>query len=89
MQEENDFLNENEFAEYWINKGVMQAKENDEYIKLSKEKEEKFNMLVEITVPWQRKLVSQLIDDIKSLENERSAIEMDNTVKLFYKEKNK
>ena len=89
MQEEKDFLNENEFAEYWINKGVMQAKENDEYIKLSKEKEEKFNMLVEITVPWQRKLVSQLIDDIKSLENERSAIEMDNTVKLFYKEKNK
>ena len=89
MQEEKDFLNENEFAEYWINKGVMQAKENDEYIKLSKEKEEKFNMIVEITVPWQRKLVSQLIDDIKSLENERSAIEMDNTVKLFYKEKNK
>ena len=89
MQEEKIFLNENEFAEYWINKGVMQAKENDEYIKLSKEKEEKFNMLVEITVPWQRKLVSQLIDDIKSLENERSAIEMDNTVKLFYKEKNK
>ena len=89
MQEEKDFLNENEFAEYWINKGVMQAKENDEYIKLSKEKEEKFNMLVEITVPWQRKLVSQLIDDIKSLENERSAIEMDSTVKLLYEEKSK
>ena len=89
MQEEKSFSNENEFAEYWINKGVMQAKENDEYIKLSKEKEEKFNMLVEITVPWQRKLVSQLIDDIKSLENERSAIEMDRTVKLLYEEKNK
>ena len=89
MQEEKSFSNENEFAEYWINKGVMQAKENDEYIKLSKEKEEKFNMLIEITVPWQRKLVSQLIDDIKSLENERSAIEMDRTVKLLYEEKNK
>ena len=89
MQEEKSFSNENEFAEYWINKGVMQAKENDEYIKLSKEKEEKFNMLVEITVPWQRKLVSQLIDDIKSLENERSAIEMDKTIKLLYEEKNK
>ena len=55
-----------------------------EHRQLSKQKEEKFNMIVEMTVPWQRNLVMQLIDDIKSIENARSSIEMDKTIKLIY-----
>ncbi len=77
-------LTEDEYIEYWVNKGVSQANHTVEHRQLSKQKEEKFNMIVEMTVPWQRNLVMQLIDDIKSIENARSSIEMDRTIKLIY-----
>ena len=73
-----------EYTEYWTSKGALEARDSKEFQRLSKEKEEKFNMIVELTVPWQRNLVSELIDDIKSIENARSSIEMDKTVKLIY-----
>ena len=73
-----------EYTEYWISKGALEARDSEEFQRLSKEKEEKFNMIVELTVPWQRNLVSELIDDIKSIENARSSIEMDKTLKLIY-----
>ena len=57
-----------------------------EYQKISKEKERRFKMIVEMTIPWQRKLMSEIIDEIKSMENARSSIEMDNTLKLIYNE---
>ena len=75
---------EDEYMEYWENEGTMKAKENSTYINLCKAKEEKYNMIIELTVPWQRKLVAGLIDEIKSIENARSSIEMENTVKLIY-----
>lgn len=75
---------EDEYMEYWENKGTMKAKENSMYKDLCKAKEEKYNMIIELTVPWQRKLVATLIDEIKSIENARSSIEMENTVKLIY-----
>ncbi len=78
-----------EYAEYWTNEGALQAKDDEEYQRLSKAKEEKFKMIVELTVPWQRKLVSQLIDDIKSMENARSSIEMEKTLKLIYEDNKK
>ena len=84
-----DLSNEEEYTEYWVNKGAMQANQTNEYKKLTREKEEKLNMIVEMTVPWQRELVSQLIDDVKSIENARSSIEMDSTVKLIYNENKK
>ena len=79
-----DIKNEKEYAEYWTSKGAMQAREDEEFKRLSKEKEEKFNMIIELSVPWQRNLISELIDDIKSIENARSSIELENTVKLIY-----
>ena len=78
-----------EYTEYWISKGALEARDSEEFQRLSKEKEEKFNMIVELTVPWQRNLVSELIDDIKSIENARSSIEMDKTVKLIYADNQK
>ena len=41
-------------------------------------------MIIEMAVPWQRELISQLIDDIKSIENARSSMEMYNTIGLIY-----
>ncbi len=73
-----------EYIDYWTTKGCLLARETDEFKKFSEEKEEKFNMIIEMTVPWQRELVSELIDDIKSLENARSSTEMYNTVGLIY-----
>ena len=80
---------EEDYIEYWTNKGAMEASQTEQFKKISKEKEEKLNMIVELTVPWLRKAVSQLIDDVKSLENARSSIEMDNTVKLIYNDSKK
>ena len=77
---------EEEYSEYWITKGALQARETEEFQKLSKQKEEKFKMIIELSVPWQRDLISEIIDDIKSIENARSSIEMDSTVKLIYNE---
>ena len=81
--------NEEEYIEYWTTKGGLQARDSEEFKNLSDEKEEKFNMIIEMAVPWQRKLVSKIIDDIKSLENARSSIEMYDTVKLIYNDINK
>lgn len=78
-----------EYTEYWTSKGALEARNSEEFKRLSKEKEEKFNMIIELTVPWQRNLVSELIDDIKSMENARSSIEMDKTVKLIYADNQK
>ena len=75
---------EEEYTEYWTTKGALEARESDEFLKLSKQKEEKFKMIVELAVPWQRNLISELIDDIQSIENARSSIELYSTVKLIY-----
>ena len=75
---------EEEYTEYWTTKGALQARESEDFQKLSKQKEEKFKMIIELAVPWQRELISELIDDIQSIENARSSIEMYNTVKLIY-----
>ena len=80
---------EEEYIEYWTTEGALQARESKEYQKLSKQKEEKFKMIIELAVPWQRKLISELIDDIQSIENARSSIEMTDTVKLIYSDINK
>ena len=76
-------LTEDEYIEYWVNKGVSQANHTVEHRQLSKQKEEKFNMIVEMTVPWQRNLVMQLIDDIKSIENE-NVKDLVEKIKLIY-----
>ena len=73
-----------EYIDYWTTKGCLLARETDEFKKISEEKEEKFNMIIEMAVPWQRELISQLIDDIKSIENARSSMEMYNTIGLIY-----
>ena len=82
-------ISADEYTEYWMSKGALEARNSEEFQRLSKEKEEKFNMIIELTVPWQRNLVSELIDDIKSIENARSSIEMDKTVKLIYADNQK
>ena len=79
-------LTEEEYAEYWTTKGALQARNSKEFQKLSKEKEEKFKMIVELSVPWQRDIISEIIDDINSIENARSSIEMFDTLKLIYNE---
>ncbi len=89
MSEDNEEIQngtEEEYAEYWTNKGALKAMNTPEYQKISKEKERRFKMIVEMTIPWQRKLMAEIIDEIKSMENARSSIEMDNTLKLIYNE---
>lgn len=80
---------EEEYIEYWTTEGALQARESKEYQKLSKQKEEKFKMIIELAVPWQRELISELIDDIKSIENARSSIEMYDTLKMIYNKESK
>lgn len=80
---------EEEYIEYWMTKGALQARESEEFKKLSKQKEEKFKMIIEFAIPWQRDALSELIDEIKSMENARSSMEMYNTVKLIYNDINK
>lgn len=81
-----DYLTEEQYMEYWVEKGTSHARNTQMYKQLSKEKEEKFNMIIEMTVPWQRDLVAQIIDNIRSIENARSSMEMDSTIKLIYED---
>lgn len=81
-----DYLTEEQYMEYWVEKGTEYARNTQEYQQLSKEKEEKINMIIEMTVPWQRDLVTQIIDNIRSIENARSSIEIDSTVKMIYED---
>ena len=79
-----DYLTEEQYMEYWVE--TSHARNTQMYKQLSKEKEEKFNMIIEMTVPWQRDLVAQIIDNIRSIENARSSMEMDSTIKLIYED---
>ena len=81
-----DYLTEEQYMEYWVEKGTEYARNTQIYQQLSKEKEEKINMIIEMTVPWQRDLVAQIIDNIRSIENARSSIEIDSTVKMIYED---
>lgn len=81
-----DYLTKEQYMEYWVEKGTSYARNTPIYKQLSREKEEKFNMIIEMTVPWQRDLVAQIIDNIRSIENARSSMEMDSTIKLIYED---
>lgn len=75
---------EEEYIEYWMTEGALKASKTTEFKKFSKQKEEKIDKIVEMVSPEQRKIILELIDDINSIENARSSIEMYNTVKLIY-----
>ena len=75
---------EEEYIEYWMTEGALKASKTNEFKKFSKQKEEKIDKIVEMVSPEQRKIILELIDDINSIENARSSIEMYNTVKLIY-----
>ncbi len=80
---------EEEYIEYWMTEGALKASKTNEFKKFSKQKEEKINMIVEIAGREHEKDILELIDDINSIENARSSIEMYNTVQLIYNDKNK
>ncbi len=88
MEEEDnkELKTEEEYTDYWINKGVGQAEHTDLYREISKEKEKKFRLIIDLAIPWQRRAIAELIDEIKSMENARSSIEIDNTLKLLFKQ---
>lgn len=75
---------EEEYIEYWMTEGALKASKTNEFKKFSKQKEEKIDKIVKMVSPEQRKIILELIDDINSIENARSSIEMYNTVKLIY-----
>ena len=75
---------EEEYIEYWMTEGALKASKTEEFKNFSKQKEEKINEIVEMVSPEQRKIILDIIDDINSIENARSSIEMYNTVKLIY-----
>ena len=80
---------EEEYIEYWMTEGALKASKTNEFKKFSKQKEEKINKIVEIAGEEHEKDILELIDDINSIENARSSIEMYNTVQLIYNDKNK
>lgn len=77
-----------DYREYLIDEGVKRAGQIELHRHASDEKEKMFNMLLKMVLPWQREVAQELIDDIKSYENERSSIEMDCILDLIYEEKN-
>lgn len=78
-----------EYAEYWTDKGVLKAQDSKEYQKISEDIEKNYKMILDMALPWQRKLIASLIDEIKNLENARSSMEMDTTINLIYNSKEK
>lgn len=78
-----------EYVEYWTDKGVLQIQDSKEYQKISENIEKNYKMILDMALPWQRKLIASLIDEIKNMENARSSMEMDNTIKLIYSSKEK
>ncbi len=76
-----------EYVEYWMDKGALEAREEKEYQRLTEDIDKKNQMILDMALPWQRKVVAELIDDIKSMENARSSMEMDSVIKLIYNSK--
>lgn len=73
-----------EYVEYWMDKGAVETREDKEYKRLTEDIDKKNQMILDMALPWQRKVVANLIDDIKSMENARSSMEMDSVIKMIY-----
>ena len=73
-----------EYVEYWMDKGAVEVREEKEYQRLTEDIDKKNKIILDMALPWQRKVIAELIDDIKSMENARSSMEMDSVIKMIY-----